>query len=47
MHQVPYEKGETLLDAAKRAGIEPPFSCEEDTVRPASLNWSKAELKCE
>ena len=29
MHDVPYEKGETVLEAAKRAGIEPPFSCEE------------------
>lgn len=29
MHDVPYEKGETILEAAKRAGIEPPFSCEE------------------
>ena len=29
MHEVPYEKGETLLDAAKRAEIEPPYSCEE------------------
>ena len=29
MHDVPYERGETILEAAKRAGIEPPFSCEE------------------
>lgn len=28
-HDVPYERGETVLAAAIRAGIEPPFSCEE------------------
>ncbi len=28
-HLVPYTPGETLLAAAKRAGIEPPSSCEE------------------
>jgi 3-ketosteroid 9alpha-monooxygenase subunit B len=28
-HTVPYEKGERVLHAARRAGLEPPFSCEE------------------
>jgi 3-ketosteroid 9alpha-monooxygenase subunit B len=29
VHDVPYQAGETLLQAAKRAGIDPPYSCEE------------------
>jgi 3-ketosteroid 9alpha-monooxygenase subunit B len=28
-HEVPYEAGERVLQAARRAGLEPPFSCEE------------------
>lgn len=28
-HLVPYQRGETILQAAQRAGIEPPYSCEE------------------
>ncbi len=29
MHEVPYREGLTILEAAKEAGIEPPYSCEE------------------
>lgn len=29
VHLVPYQAGETLLAAAKRAGIDPPYSCED------------------
>ena len=28
-HRVPYEAGERVLHAARRAGLDPPFSCEE------------------
>lgn len=28
-HEVPYQAGETVLQAARRAGLEPPFACEE------------------
>jgi 3-ketosteroid 9alpha-monooxygenase subunit B len=28
-HEVPYEAGEKVLHAVRRAGLEPPFSCEE------------------
>ena len=28
-HQVPYRAGERVLEAVRRAGLEPPFSCEE------------------
>jgi 3-ketosteroid 9alpha-monooxygenase subunit B len=28
-HEVPYAEGERVLGAARRAGLEPPFSCEE------------------
>lgn len=27
-HRVAYEPGDTLLEAARRAGLSPPFSCE-------------------
>jgi 3-ketosteroid 9alpha-monooxygenase subunit B len=29
VHEVPYTAGERVLEAARRAGLEPPFSCEE------------------
>jgi 3-ketosteroid 9alpha-monooxygenase subunit B len=28
-HEVPYKEGETVLEAVKRAGLDPPFACEE------------------
>jgi 3-ketosteroid 9alpha-monooxygenase subunit B len=28
-HEVPYREGESVLAAARRAGLDPPFSCEE------------------
>jgi 3-ketosteroid 9alpha-monooxygenase subunit B len=28
-HRIPYEAGERVLEAVRRAGLEPPFSCEE------------------
>ena len=28
-HDVPYQQGEKVLHAARRAGLDPPFSCEE------------------
>jgi 3-ketosteroid 9alpha-monooxygenase subunit B len=28
-HEVPYDAGERVLEAARRAGLDPPFSCEE------------------
>ena len=28
-HRVPYRAGQTLLDAARSAGLQPPFACEE------------------
>jgi 3-ketosteroid 9alpha-monooxygenase subunit B len=28
-HEVPYTAGERVLGAARRAGLQPPFSCEE------------------
>jgi ferredoxin len=27
-HTIPYQLGDTILDAARRAGLSPPFSCE-------------------
>ena len=28
-HEVPYREGDSVLAAARRAGLDPPFSCEE------------------
>jgi ferredoxin len=28
-HEIPYAAGETILQAARRAGLSPPFACEE------------------
>jgi 3-ketosteroid 9alpha-monooxygenase subunit B len=28
-HRIPYRVGQTLLDAARQAGLQPPFACEE------------------
>jgi ferredoxin len=28
-HEVSYQAGEPILEAARRAGLDPPFSCEE------------------
>ena len=28
-HRIPYQAGQTLLDAARKAGLQPPFACEE------------------
>jgi len=29
LHRIPYRAGQTLLDAARQAGLQPPFACEE------------------
>ena len=29
VHRIPYRAGQTLLDAARSAGLQPPFACEE------------------
>jgi 3-ketosteroid 9alpha-monooxygenase subunit B len=29
VHRIPYQPGQTLLDAARKAGLQPPFACEE------------------
>ncbi len=28
-HRIPYRAGQTILDAARQAGLQPPFACEE------------------
>jgi 3-ketosteroid 9alpha-monooxygenase subunit B len=28
-HRIPYQPGQTILDAARKAGLQPPFACEE------------------
>lgn len=28
-HRIPYHAGQTILDAARKAGLQPPFACEE------------------
>ena len=47
-HDVPYEKGERILHAARRAGLEPPFSCEEGycSCCMAKLISGEVEMPC-
>jgi 3-ketosteroid 9alpha-monooxygenase subunit B len=28
-HRIPYQAGQSILDAARKAGLQPPFACEE------------------
>jgi len=45
-HQIPYLPGKTLLECAKAAGVEPPFSCEEGycSCCMAKLREGKVEM---
>ncbi|MGH0032194.1 MAG: 2Fe-2S iron-sulfur cluster-binding protein [Myxococcota bacterium] len=44
-HQVPYEPGERVLAAARRAGLEPPFSCEEGYCSCCMAKLTAGEVK--
>jgi 3-ketosteroid 9alpha-monooxygenase subunit B len=46
-HTIAYERGDTLLDAARRAGLKPPFSCQAGTCATcmAFLGDGKATMR--
>ena len=44
-HEVPYQAGERVLHAARRAGLDPPFSCEEGYCSCCMAKLAKGEVK--
>jgi 3-ketosteroid 9alpha-monooxygenase subunit B len=44
-HEVPYQAGERVLDAARRAGLDPPFSCEEGYCSCCMAKLEGGEVK--
>ena len=44
-HEVPYESGEKVLHAVRRAGLEPPFSCEEGYCSCCMAKLVSGEVK--
>jgi 3-ketosteroid 9alpha-monooxygenase subunit B len=44
-HEVAYEEGESVLHAARRAGLDPPFSCEEGYCSCCMAKLAEGEVK--
>jgi 3-ketosteroid 9alpha-monooxygenase subunit B len=44
-HEVPYQAGERVLHAARRAGLDPPFSCEEGYCSCCMAKLARGEVK--
>ena len=44
-HEVPYRAGERVLHAARRAGLDPPFSCEEGYCSCCMAKLARGEVK--
>jgi len=44
-HEVPYAAGERVLEAARRAGLDPPFSCEEGYCSCCMAKLSEGQVK--
>jgi 3-ketosteroid 9alpha-monooxygenase subunit B len=44
-HEIPYEPGERVLAAARRAGLDPPFSCEEGYCSCCMAKLVSGEVK--
>jgi 3-ketosteroid 9alpha-monooxygenase subunit B len=44
-HEVAYEAGERVLDAARRAGLDPPFSCEEGYCSCCMAKLARGRVK--
>jgi 3-ketosteroid 9alpha-monooxygenase subunit B len=44
-HEVPYQAGERVLHAARRAGLDPPFSCEEGYCSCCMAKLVEGEVK--
>jgi 3-ketosteroid 9alpha-monooxygenase subunit B len=44
-HEVPYQAGERVLHAARRAGLDPPYSCEEGYCSCCMAKLVRGEVK--
>jgi 3-ketosteroid 9alpha-monooxygenase subunit B len=44
-HEVPYRAGERVLEAVRRAGLEPPFSCEEGYCSCCMAKLARGKVK--
>jgi len=44
-HEIPYQAGERVLHAARRAGLDPPFSCEEGYCSCCMAKLARGEVK--
>lgn len=44
-HEVPYQTGERVLHAARRAGLDPPFSCEEGYCSCCMAKLARGEVR--
>ncbi len=44
-HEIPYQPGESVLHAARRAGLDPPFSCEEGYCSCCMAKLSEGEVE--
>jgi 3-ketosteroid 9alpha-monooxygenase subunit B len=44
-HEVPYQEGERVLAAARRAGLDPPFSCEEGYCSCCMAKLASGEVR--
>ena len=44
-HEVPYRAGERVLEAARRAGLDPPFSCEEGYCSCCMAKLARGRVK--
>jgi 3-ketosteroid 9alpha-monooxygenase subunit B len=44
-HEVPYRTGERVLEAARRAGLDPPFSCEEGYCSCCMAKLARGRVK--
>jgi 3-ketosteroid 9alpha-monooxygenase subunit B len=45
VHEVPYQEGESVLHACRRAGLDPPFSCEEGYCSCCMAKLSEGEVR--
>jgi 3-ketosteroid 9alpha-monooxygenase subunit B len=44
-HEIPYRTGERVLEAARRAGLDPPFSCEEGYCSCCMAKLARGRVK--
>lgn len=44
-HEVRYQPGDTVLEAARRAGLQPPFSCEAGNCATCMAHLDKGSVR--